>query len=87
MSPVIYALNQAMAYNKTVEPTCPGGAQHGECHVNFIRKEPCSFSWDWVSCRDGFNTLGPREKPQISRLKSLLFLALPLNKTYNKSRK
>jgi beta-mannosidase len=49
MSPVTYALNQAIAYNKTVLPTCPPSEQHGECHVQFIRKEPCSFSWDWVS--------------------------------------
>jgi beta-mannosidase len=49
MSPVTYALNQAIAYNKTVQPTCTGSVQHGECHVQFIRKEPCSFSWDWVS--------------------------------------
>ncbi|CAF4912627.1 unnamed protein product [Rotaria sp. Silwood1] len=47
MSPVTYALNQAISYNKTVQPTCPSSAQHGECHVQFIRKEPCSFSWDW----------------------------------------
>jgi beta-mannosidase len=49
MSPVVYAYIQALAYNKTVQPTCTGGAQHGECHVQFMRKEPCSFSWDWVS--------------------------------------
>ena len=49
MSPVIYALNQAIAYNKSVHPNCTASVQHGECHVQFIRKEPCSFSWDWVS--------------------------------------
>ena len=48
MSPIIYALDQAIAYNKTVLPTCPPKLWHGECHVHFIRKEPCSFSWDWV---------------------------------------
>jgi beta-mannosidase len=47
-SPVVYAANQAKAYNDSVPPDCPSGVQHGECHVNFIRKEPCSFSWDWV---------------------------------------
>jgi len=51
MSPVTYALNQAISYNKTVEPLCTLSVQHGECHVQFIRKEPCSFSWDWVSFR------------------------------------
>ncbi len=48
MSPVIYALNQANAYNKSVYPNCTASVQHGEYHVQFIRKEPCSFSWDWV---------------------------------------
>jgi beta-mannosidase len=47
-SPVIYAANQAKAYNETVLPECPSAVQHGECHVQFIRKEICSFSWDWV---------------------------------------
>ena len=47
-SPVIYATNQAKAYNETVLPECPLAVQHGECHVQFIRKEICSFSWDWV---------------------------------------
>jgi beta-mannosidase len=54
MSPVIYALNQAIAYNKSVYPGCPFPGQHGECHVQFIRKEPCSFSWDWVSYIDNY---------------------------------
>jgi beta-mannosidase len=26
----------------------PDDIQHGERHRNFIRKEQCSFSWDWV---------------------------------------
>ena len=47
-SPVNYALQQSKAYGDTVPPDCPSGVQHGECHANFIRKEPCSFSWDWV---------------------------------------
>jgi beta-mannosidase len=47
-SPVLYALNQTKAYNESVPPDCPPDVQHGECHVQFIRKEPCSFSWDWV---------------------------------------
>nr|XP_012626414.1 beta-mannosidase [Microcebus murinus] len=28
-------------------PACPPREQKGECHVNFLRKEQCSFSWDW----------------------------------------
>jgi beta-mannosidase len=47
-SPVVYALNQARAYNDSVPPNCPPDAQHGECYFQFIRKEPCSFSWGWV---------------------------------------
>ena len=47
-SPVLYALNQYQAYNGSVPPDCPPDIQYGECHVQFIRKEPCSFSWDWV---------------------------------------
>jgi len=47
-SPVNYALEQFIAYNLTVPPLCPPEAQNGECHIQFIRKEPCSFSWDWV---------------------------------------
>jgi beta-mannosidase len=61
-SPIVYAANQAKAYNQTVLPECPQAVQHGECHVQFIRKEICSFSWDWVRriiqyfnrCRDLF---------------------------------
>jgi beta-mannosidase len=48
-SPIIYALHEEQAYNATVPPDCPPDIQYGECHVQFIRKEPCSFSWDWVS--------------------------------------
>jgi beta-mannosidase len=47
-SPVLYALSQTKAYNDTVPPDCPPDVQHGDCHVQFVRKEPCSFSWDWV---------------------------------------
>jgi len=47
-SPVLYAKNQAKLYNDSMPPPdCPPDVQHGECHVQFIRKEPCSFSWDW----------------------------------------
>ena len=47
-SPISYALEQSIIYNGTVPPRCPPDSQHGECLVQFIRKEPCSFSWDWV---------------------------------------
>ena len=37
----------ASRYPYTVPPDCPPALQDGECHVNFIRKQASSFSWDW----------------------------------------
>lgn len=49
-SPIVYALNQFRSYNKSYVPSdCKNPDSFGLCHVQFIRKEPCSFSWDWVS--------------------------------------
>uniref|UniRef100_A0A4W3J9R8 Beta-mannosidase n=1 Tax=Callorhinchus milii TaxID=7868 RepID=A0A4W3J9R8_CALMI len=48
LSAISYAAQQNALYsNYTVPPECPPPQQKGECHVNFIRKEQCSFSWDW----------------------------------------
>ncbi|XP_040607686.1 beta-mannosidase isoform X3 [Mesocricetus auratus] len=47
-SAVHYAKLQSKAHTRyPVPPACPPKEQKGECHVNFIRKEQCSFSWDW----------------------------------------
>ncbi|KAM6221639.1 beta-mannosidase [Rhynchocyon petersi] len=47
-SAVLYAAQQSKAHTAyPVPPDCPPYVQKGECHVNFIRKEQCSFSWDW----------------------------------------
>lgn len=47
-SAVQYAECQSKAHTQyRVPPECPPVEQKGECHVNFIRKEQCSFSWDW----------------------------------------
>uniref|UniRef100_A0A915KHW4 Beta-mannosidase n=1 Tax=Romanomermis culicivorax TaxID=13658 RepID=A0A915KHW4_ROMCU len=51
VSPVKYA-NFSAKYYKTkygyeIPPGCPLDIQHGECHVNMLRKMQCSFSWDW----------------------------------------
>ncbi|XP_029416092.1 beta-mannosidase isoform X2 [Nannospalax galili] len=47
-SAVLYAAQQSQAHTRyPVPPACPPPVQKGECHVNFIRKEQCSFSWDW----------------------------------------
>lgn len=48
MSAVIYAAQRDQAHSSyKVPPACPPPVQKGECHVNFIRKAQCSFSWDW----------------------------------------
>ncbi|EHB13916.1 Beta-mannosidase, partial [Heterocephalus glaber] len=47
-SAVLYAAQRSRAHSGyPVPPACPPPVQKGECHVNFIRKEQCSFSWDW----------------------------------------
>ncbi|KAM8736241.1 beta-mannosidase [Acanthopagrus schlegelii] len=47
-SPVLYASERRKAHSAyRVPPECPPDVQKGECHVNFIRKEQSSFSWDW----------------------------------------
>ncbi|XP_006872780.1 PREDICTED: beta-mannosidase [Chrysochloris asiatica] len=47
-SAVLYAAQQSKDHTGyQVPPDCPPSVQKGECHVNFIRKEQCSFSWDW----------------------------------------
>ncbi|XP_037603311.1 beta-mannosidase isoform X1 [Sebastes umbrosus] len=48
LSPVVYASERRKAHSAyRVPPECPPDVQKGECHVNFIRKEQSSFSWDW----------------------------------------
>ncbi|XP_061843640.1 beta-mannosidase [Nerophis lumbriciformis] len=48
LSPVLYANNRRKAHSAyRVPPECPPDVQKGQCHVNFIRKEQSSFSWDW----------------------------------------
>ncbi|XP_021536047.1 beta-mannosidase [Neomonachus schauinslandi] len=46
-SPVLYAAQRSKAHGYSVPPDCPPLVQKGQCHVNFIRKEQSSFSWDW----------------------------------------
>ncbi|XP_054470134.1 beta-mannosidase [Anoplopoma fimbria] len=47
LSPVLYASERRAHSAYRVPPECPPDVQKGECHVNFIRKEQSSFSWDW----------------------------------------
>ena len=50
-SAIEYSKTQSMIYkakyNYSVLPNCYPEVLHGECHGNFIRKEPCSFGWDF----------------------------------------
>lgn len=46
-SSVKKARDMAANYPYRVPPTCVPKVQHGECQVNFLRKQQCSFSWDW----------------------------------------
>ena len=48
-SPSVYADAQAAAYPYSV-PDGFAPEQYGERNRNFIRKEQCSFSWDWGPC-------------------------------------
>ncbi|XP_049525027.1 beta-mannosidase-like [Dermacentor silvarum] len=41
-------MHEAQRAAYPVYPLCPPVVQKGHCHVNLIRKMPCSFSWDWA---------------------------------------
>ncbi|XP_062492706.1 beta-mannosidase isoform X2 [Pezoporus occidentalis] len=48
LSAISYAAEQNRCHKGySIPPACPPPVQKGECHANFIRKEQCSFSWDW----------------------------------------
>ncbi|XP_063774379.1 beta-mannosidase isoform X2 [Pseudophryne corroboree] len=46
-SAVKWSEEKSTNHSYVVPPECPPKVQKGECHVNFIRKAQCSFSWDW----------------------------------------
>ncbi|XP_056422462.1 beta-mannosidase isoform X3 [Hyla sarda] len=46
-SAVDWAKEKSTQHAYPIPPDCPPKVQNGECHVNFIRKAQCSFSWDW----------------------------------------
>uniref|UniRef100_A0A8B9TT03 Beta-mannosidase n=1 Tax=Anas platyrhynchos TaxID=8839 RepID=A0A8B9TT03_ANAPL len=48
LSAISYAAEQSRCHTAySIPPACPPPVQKGECHANFIRKEQCSFGWDW----------------------------------------
>ena len=44
-SAVTYSANKSRQYTYLIPPACPPPVQHGECHVNLIRKKQSSFAW------------------------------------------
>ena len=46
-SPANQASYLANIYPYYEPQDCPPSVQHGICHANFLRKQQCSFSWDW----------------------------------------
>ncbi|XP_012940722.1 beta-mannosidase [Aplysia californica] len=46
-SAVREAATRAQRSSYVIPPNCPPQVQNGQCHVNQMRKEQCSFSWDW----------------------------------------
>ncbi|XP_075057126.1 beta-mannosidase isoform X2 [Mixophyes fleayi] len=46
-SAVKWSKEKSTTHSYVVPPECPPKEQNGDCHVNFIRKAQCSFSWDW----------------------------------------
>uniref|UniRef100_K1QL24 beta-mannosidase n=1 Tax=Magallana gigas TaxID=29159 RepID=K1QL24_MAGGI len=46
-SAVKQAANLASNHSYLIPPACPFPQYKGECHINMVRKEQCSFSWDW----------------------------------------
>lgn len=39
--------DQSVKEGYPIPPACPPSYQHGECHINYLRKMQSSFSWDW----------------------------------------
>jgi beta-mannosidase len=58
-SPVTYAKTLWELYPYRVPLECPVLPQKGECHINFLRKQQCSFSWDWGPT---FGSIGINDK-------------------------
>uniref|UniRef100_A0AAR2KN47 Beta-mannosidase n=1 Tax=Pygocentrus nattereri TaxID=42514 RepID=A0AAR2KN47_PYGNA len=73
MSAVTYASEKRQAHTAySVPPECPPVVQKGECHINFIRKAQCSFSWDWGP---SFPTLGIWKDVRLESFDTLRLLS------------
>ena len=65
VSAIDHAQQLANVYSYRIPPEWPLDVQHGECHVNFIRKQQCSFSWDWGPALAPIGLNGPIYLTQI----------------------
>ncbi|XP_075222154.1 beta-mannosidase-like [Lycorma delicatula] len=63
-------------YNYTVPPHCTMPVQHGECHVNFLRKMQASFSWDWGPA---FPSVGIWKDVEIEAFNSVIIRSISVN--------
>ncbi|KAK2826701.1 hypothetical protein Q5P01_020915 [Channa striata] len=83
LSPVVYASEQRKAHSAySIPPECPPDVQKGECHVNFIRKEQCSFSWDWGP---SFPTMGLWKEVRLEAFDTLKLIQVSSVSLYNDS--
>ncbi|XP_038135409.1 beta-mannosidase [Cyprinodon tularosa] len=83
LSPVLYASERRKAHSSyVVPPECPPDVQKGECHVNFIRKEQSSFSWDWGP---SFPTVGLWKGVRLEAFDILQLIQLSALPLYNHS--
>ncbi|XP_041827729.1 beta-mannosidase [Melanotaenia boesemani] len=83
LSPVLYASERRKAHaSYRVPPECPPDVQKGECHVNFIRKEQSSFSWDWGP---SFPTVGLWKGVRLEAFDVLQLIQLSSLPLYNSS--
>uniref|UniRef100_A0A3Q3A0F6 Beta-mannosidase n=2 Tax=Kryptolebias marmoratus TaxID=37003 RepID=A0A3Q3A0F6_KRYMA len=83
LSPVFYSSERRKAHSSySVPPECPPDVQKGECHVNFIRKEQSSFSWDWGP---SFPTMGIWKDVRLDAFDVLHLIQLSSLPLYNYS--
>uniref|UniRef100_A0AAR2LMV0 Beta-mannosidase n=1 Tax=Pygocentrus nattereri TaxID=42514 RepID=A0AAR2LMV0_PYGNA len=81
MSAVTYASEKRQAHTAySVPPECPPVVQKGECHINFIRKAQCSFSWDWGP---SFPTLGIWKDVRLESFDTLRLLSFVPSPKYD----
>ncbi|KAG7277107.1 hypothetical protein CRUP_031320 [Coryphaenoides rupestris] len=81
-SPVRYAAQRSEAHGYRVPPDCPPLVQQGQCHVNYIRKEQSSFSWDWGP---SFPTAGLWQGVRLEAYDALRLVHLSTVPVYNQT--